>query len=125
MPSARLLQIFSFNRRLMTLTNSQGTEPALGNAPRVRMMVPVWGTDYIERWLDLGFASLRSEGNIPYLNENCDLEIVMITKAADADRLRTDPRFNARMAGIRVDFVSLDEFLPPKGKVAYGVPLTL
>lgn len=93
--------------------------------PRVRMITPVWGSYYIDRWLDLCFAALRSEGNIPYLNAHCDFELAVVTKAADAAAMQADSKFNKIMAGVRVRFVALDEFLPLRGTTSYGVPLTL
>ncbi len=93
--------------------------------PRIRMITPIWGSYYIDRWLDLCFASLRSEGNIPYLNEHCDFELAILTMAADAARMQADAKFNTIMAGIRIRFVTIDEFFPLTGKTTYGIPLTL
>lgn len=93
--------------------------------PRIRMIIPIWGDDYIERWLALSFASLRAEGNIPYLNDHSDFELALATKSGDAERLRKDPRFAAMTQRLRVVFVPIDELFPPHGQVAYGVPLAL
>ena len=35
--------------------------PESQKKPRVRMITPVWGASYIDRWLDLCFASLRRD----------------------------------------------------------------
>jgi hypothetical protein len=96
-----------------------------GTRPRIRMIIPIWGEDYIERWLALSFASLRSEGNIPYLDEHGDFELALATKSADAARLRGDERFARMTEGLRVVFVAIDEFFPPRDQVSYGVPLAL
>jgi hypothetical protein len=101
------------------------TAPLKGPKPRVRMLTPIWGRDYIERWLDLCFASMLSDGNIPYMNEHCDFELAILTTAADIALLRENARFKILTAGIRIRFVELDEFLPRTGKTAYGIPLTL
>src|SRR5215469_5550944 len=93
--------------------------------PRIRMIIPIWGDDYIERWLALSFASLRAEGNIPHLNEHSDFELALATKSGDMERLRNDPRFAAMTQGLRVVFVPIDELFPPRGQVSYGVPLAL
>ena len=93
--------------------------------PRIRMITPVWGQSYIDRWLGFSFASLRSPGNIPYLNQRYDFELAIITKAADAEYMRSSPRFKAAMEGISVKFILMDEFFPASGKTSYGVPLTL
>ena len=93
--------------------------------PRISMITPVWGAAYIERWLDLCFATQRAEGNIPYLNRNADFSLVIATKAADIEYMRTSERFGAMTAGLHVDYVTIDEFFPPHGTIPYGIPLTL
>jgi len=96
-----------------------------GNVPRIRMIIPIWGSEYIERWLDFTFAALRSEGNVLYLNQNSDFELAILTMAADIVYMQGDPRFLALTNGIRVRFIAMDEFFPIHGKTPYGVPLTL
>ena len=96
-----------------------------GTRPRIRMIIPIWGEDYIERWLALSFASLCSEGNIPYLDEHSDLELALATKSDDAARMRGDGRFARMTQGLRIVFVGIDEFFPPRDQVSYGVPLAL
>jgi hypothetical protein len=93
--------------------------------PCVRMITPIWGTAYIDRWLGFSFASLRASGNIPYLNEHSDFELAIVTRSADADYMRSNAKFQAIMSGLRVHFILMDEFFPRTGHTAYGVPLTL
>ena len=93
--------------------------------PRIRMITPIWGAPYIERWLGFCFASLRSDGNIAYLNAHCDFELAIVTKSADAAFMQESPRFKQVMSGIRVRFILMDEFFPCTGQTGYGVPLTL
>jgi hypothetical protein len=91
---------------------------------RIRIIVPVWGTDYVHRWLQLSFASMLADGNLPYLKEHSDVELIILTKAADAAVMTNDGRFKEAMAGIRTSCITIDEFFPPE-RVSYGVPLTL
>ena len=97
----------------------------MGEKPRVRMITPIWGTTYIDRWLGFAFASLRAQGNIPYMNEHLDLELAILTKSADADYMQSSSRFKEIMSGIKVRFVLMDELFPRNGNTPYGVPLTL
>ena len=97
----------------------------MSGKPRIRMIIPIWGEDYIERWLTLSFASLRAAGNIPYLNEHSDFELALATKSGDAARLRDDRRFARMTRGLRVVFIPIDELFPPRDQVSYGVPLAL
>ena len=89
------------------------------------MITPVWGTYYIDRWLDMCFASLRSDGNIPYLVEHCDFELAVVTTSASVAQMQVSRKFNSATAGVSVRFITMDEFLPTEGEIAYGVPLTL
>lgn len=93
--------------------------------PRLRMITPIWGAPYIDRWLRLGFASQRASGNIPYLNEHLDFELAIVTKSADALYMQSSARFKDAMSGLRVRFIAMDELFPRIGNTSYGVPLTL
>src|SRR6185503_9958857 len=93
--------------------------------PRIRMIIPIWGAIYIERWLALSFASLRSEGNIFCVHAECDLELVILTMAADAARMTADGLFERVTPGIRVKFITIDELFPNDRRISYGMPLTL
>jgi hypothetical protein len=107
-------------------SNAQAASlPASEVKPRIRLITPVWGRFYINRWLDLSLAALRSEGNIPFLNKNSDFELAVVTKSEDAAFMQADPKFNFVTAGIRVKFITMDEFFPPNGEVTSPVPLTL
>jgi hypothetical protein len=109
----------------MSVTLDRMHKLASDAKPRIRLITPVWGRCYINRWLDLSFAALRSERNIPFLNKNSDFELAVITKSEDAAFMQADPKFNSVTAGIRVKFITMDEFFPPNGEVTYGLPLTL
>jgi hypothetical protein len=98
---------------------------ATAGKQRVRMIIPVWGPFYIDRWLGFSFASLRSAGNVPYLNEHFEFELAIITRSSDAEYMRSSLRFKQAMKGLSVKFIIMDEFFPSSGQIAYGVPLTL
>jgi hypothetical protein len=98
--------------------------PVVGKQ-RVRMIIPVWGPFYIDRWLGFSFASLRSSGNIPYLNEHFEFELAIITRSSDAEYMQSSARFKQATQGLSVKFIIMDEFFPRSGQIAYGVPLTL
>jgi hypothetical protein len=97
----------------------------MSGKPRVRLIIPIWGKFYIDRWLGFSFASWRGDGNLPDMLERCDLELVVVTKAADKVYMRADPKFIMLTREIRVHYVIMDEFFPATESIAYGVPLTL
>jgi len=89
------------------------------------MLIPLWGAKYFERWFELPAASLRSAGNIPYLQSRTDFEIVFLTKSQDLPFLANNQVFNDFAAQTTIRTVTIDEFFPSNGAVPYGVPLTL
>jgi hypothetical protein len=89
------------------------------------MIIPIWGADYIQRWLAFSFASLRSKDNISWLNDHTTLELVIMTKSADAARMQMDRVFDRAIPNVQVKFIPIDELLPKEGSIPYGMPLTL
>jgi hypothetical protein len=112
----------------LQLTRSSWPSPSAKamtpDQPRIRIIVPVWGKDYVERWLGLAFAALLADGNLPYLKDHSNLELIIMTKAADVATLKNHWRLNELTKCVRVTYITIDEFFPA-GRVDYGVPLTL
>lgn len=109
----------------VTFLNNKQSAMANMTKPRVRMIIPIWGADYIERWLAFSFASLRSQDNIFYLAAHTDFELVIMTRLADAVRMQADRLFENAIPNVRVKFVAIDELLPKEAPIHYGMPLTL
>jgi hypothetical protein len=93
--------------------------------PRIRALVPLWGARYYERWLNLPAASLCAQGNIFYLHEKADFELVFLCKAQDLPFIRENAMMRRLGEKIRLGAITIDEFFPPARSVSYGVPLTL
>jgi hypothetical protein len=100
---------------------------ALGHAKRhrIRMLVPLWGAGYYEKWLGLPAASLLADGNILHLNECSDFELVFLCKSQDLAFLQHNESVRQLSAQVRIKTVTIDEFFPVGQSVSYGVPLTL
>ena len=76
------------------------------------MLIPLWGAKYFERWFELPAASLRSAGNIAYLQSRSDFEIAFLTKSQDIPFLLNKQIFNDFAAQTTVRTVAIDEFFP-------------
>jgi hypothetical protein len=91
--------------------------------PRIRMLIPLWGQVYFERWLKLAAPSLRSRGNVPYLQQHSHFELVFLTKEKDlvyiAEKMTREIGNDVAIKGI-----TIDDFFPQR-PISYGVPLTL
>lgn len=98
---------------------------AAGDVPRIRMITPIWGRSYIDRWLGFSFASLLSPGNLPYLNEHAKFDLAIVTRSIDAAYIKSLAVFHQLTAGIEVTFILIDDLFPLSGSTSYGVPLTL
>ena len=92
--------------------------------PRIRMLIPLWGELYFERWLKLAAPALRSRGNVPYLQQRSHFEIVFLTKEKDLHYIAT---IITREIGndVAIKGIAIDDFFPQNRGISYGVPLTL
>lgn len=72
-------------------------------------VVPVWGTEYVERWLRYGFPSMMLPGNLPALSGMFPVDVVMMTGEADAERLKAACPF-------KIEVVDVND--PPASTVA-------
>ena len=93
--------------------------------PCIRMIIPIWGQSYIERWLNFSLGTLKSEGNFPYLIKHSKFELVILTMSKDIVFMQKDERFRFHTNGIKIKFIAIDELFPIDLKTSYGVPLTL
>lgn len=55
---------------------------------RARLIVPVWGRPYAERFLELTLPALLAPGNVPYLSTALDTEVVLVTQRDLFETLR-------------------------------------
>jgi len=93
--------------------------------PHIRMLLPLWGSAYFNKWFDVPAGALFSNGNIPYLKEHSNFELIFLTKLDDLPFLQRHPDFQRLQEQITARTLTIDEFFPPKANVPYGVPLTL
>jgi hypothetical protein len=98
---------------------------ANGERRRIRMLIPLWGPHYYERWLSLAAPALLAPGNMLDLHERGDFELAFLCKSEDLGFLDSNAVIRQLSAQIRVKTITIDEFFPPQSSVAYGVPLTL
>jgi hypothetical protein len=98
---------------------------ANGERRRIRMLIPLWGPRYYERWLSLAAPALLAPGNMLHLHERADFELAFLCKSEDLDFLNSNAVIRQLAAQIRLKTITIDEFFPPQRSVSYGVPLTL
>jgi hypothetical protein len=89
---------------------------------KARIIIPVWGSKYIERMASACLPALLAPGNLPHLAEHFDCELVVVTQSALFDAVRALPavRRAQRWCGLRL--VSMDDVLPHPSY--YGLTIT-
>lgn len=95
------------------------------NKPRVRIIVPIWGKSYVDNWLTIPFAALNAPDNLPFLGQNCDVEIAIATKRGFESDFLSNCKFREISEKFRTKFIYIDELFPGETKVSYDMPLTL
>lgn len=93
---------------------------------RVRILLPVWGKEYIDEFLLLGLPSLLSPGNLPSLTEACRTEFVFLSQAGCSSYILSSPVVQQMMKICDVEFIDIDDLILPKTKEwnLYGFTLT-
>lgn len=87
----------------------------------VRILIPLWGQSYIDNFCELSLPSLLAEGNLPYLNEKADLEIVFLTTKSSKEYI-LDKFFQKNILDIfSIKFLFIDDLLK---FTHYGIILT-
>lgn len=90
--------------------------------PRVKVLVAVWGSSYIDAFTALALPSLLAPGNLPALAEATDLEVCILTSKNDRAVFETKSAFQTLRSLCRVGFIGIDDLL---GSTVYGITLTL
>jgi len=90
--------------------------------PRVRILLPVWGADYIKSFQEYGLRTLLAPGNIPAMARRCDTEFVFLTPGRDHALLTESPFYEKLKAVCQVTFVEIDDLL--LDNMLYGYTLT-
>ena len=89
---------------------------------KVKFLVAVWGQGYIEELMRVSVPSYLAEGNLPYLAEHSDLEILIMTSAASLPAFEREPAFDALKSVCNIRFINIDDLITTG---TYGVTLTL
>jgi hypothetical protein len=94
----------------------------LAPRPRVKFLLTVWGEWYIETLARLSLPSFLAPGNLPALAEGADLEVLIMTAAADVPMFRRHAAFHRLEALCPVRFIAIDDLI---FQDLHGVTLSL
>jgi len=100
---------------------------AASGAKRVRLLIPVWGREYISLFCRIALPSLLSPNNLPYLLRHHELEVVFLTRFDERNLFRSHPSFQLLATLTSVSFIDIDDILASyfdRAPGAYATALT-
>jgi hypothetical protein len=78
---------------------------------RVRVISYAWGDKYVDDFLDIALAALLAPGNLPYLAERFDVELVFLTQERQFERIRATSSWQHLETVCRTKLVALDDLI--------------
>jgi hypothetical protein len=77
----------------------------------VRLLVPVWGEEYISLFFRVVLPSFLSPNNLPYLVRIHSLEVVFLIRAGERDSFALHPAYQRLSALASINFIEIDDIL--------------
>jgi hypothetical protein len=78
---------------------------------RVRVISYAWGDKYVDDFLDIALAALLAPGNLPYLADRFDVELVFLTQEKQFERIRATSSWQRLETVCRTKLVALDDLI--------------
>jgi hypothetical protein len=88
-----------------------------------RLLIPVWGDSYIDKFFTISLRSLLAEGNLNYLNDNMNIELIFLTNSKSISKITETLRSLDFLRKYSVSFISIDDIINLGSH--YGVILTM
>jgi hypothetical protein len=82
------------------------------NVDSYSIIVPVWGSTHVARFLDWVTPSWLSPLNIPHLASSATVDLLLLTSRADHDRITRHPITEILAAHCKLRFVEIDDLIP-------------
>ena len=89
---------------------------------KVKFLTVIWGAQYLEEFASVSLPSFLSDGNLPFVASETNLEIVIMTSAQSREVFDQLPIFAKLKALCPVKFIFIDDLITNGN---YGVTLTL
>jgi hypothetical protein len=107
---------------LPTVVEKATSDPASARLD-FEILIPIWGESYIKRFAELGLRSLLAPGNLPWLCNNHNVKVTVLTTHDGSEHLRAWESFNELARLAEVAFVGIEDLLITYGR-NYTVILT-
>lgn len=79
----------------------------------IRVLLPVWGDEFVRQFLDQSLPTLLAPGNIPALAETLPTRFVFLTRARDEAPIRAHPACRRLAQVCEVAFSPIDDLIAP------------
>lgn len=89
---------------------------------KARVIIPVWGTKYLQRLDAACLPALLAPGNLPHLAEHYECELVIVTESALFDMVRELPSIQRTTHYASLRLVAIDDVLSHPSY--YGLTIT-
>src|SRR5690242_3661953 len=87
-----------------------------------RLILPVWGKDYVESLLNLTVPALLAPGNLPSVAARAPCELVILTQQIHFQSIEKHPAVTRAKKYCPIRLVKIDDLIAAKDK--YGMTLT-
>jgi hypothetical protein len=94
----------------------------MAGSPRARLIVPVWGAQYAERFTELTLPALLAAGNVPHLAASLSTEVVLVTQQTLIASIRGAESYRRLLKYCEVRFVPMDDLM--SFPAYYGLTIT-
>jgi hypothetical protein len=74
----------------------------------VRILLPVWGKEYVEQFLDFCLPTLLADGNLPSLCRRAACTFVLFARTDDVEAIRGNPSWRALEGICAVEIAAID-----------------
>jgi hypothetical protein len=94
---------------------------------RVRLLIPVWGEEYISVFCRTALPSCLSPNNLPYLVCHHSLEVIFLTRSSERNLFQSYPAYQRLASLTSISFIEIDDILTSyfdPAPAAYATALT-
>ncbi|WP_158812811.1 hypothetical protein [Methylocapsa sp. S129] len=77
----------------------------------VRILLPVWGKEYVEQFLDFCLPTLLADGNLPSLCRRTACTFVLFARTDDVEAIRGNPGWRALEDMCAVEIATIDHLI--------------
>lgn len=89
-------------------------EASAGERPppkRIKVLLPVWGYDFINQFVNVSLPTLLAPGNVPALAATLPTEFIFLTSRVDESIIRGTPRYRKLAEICDVRFLFIDDLI--------------